>query len=346
VRPHRVGLLPHPRIARGPSSVHETAMSTLTFALRAATLLAAFAGSAGAARANCGAEMCNLIQDPLVAPEPRRWSLDLRIERILQDRLRAGSRSIDASELSDVETIERSTRTTALIGTLGYRFDAHWRASLRLPVLRRSHAHDVLDESTGTIVGSEFWRYSKLGDAELRADWLPAGDDGAALRWIGGLKLPTGSTQVTNADGVRAERTLQPGSGTTDAIVGVGWQRALGAADRLQFEATWTAALAAHDEFRPGNRLRVNVGWTHRLAASPWGTILQLNAERRGRDRGEQAEPDETGGSSLRVSPGVTLAVSPQAVVYLLGQFPLVQWVRGAQLTPRAALVFGYSRTL
>ena len=35
-----------------------------------------------------------------------------------------------------------------------------------------------------------------------------------------GIKLPTGKFDVANDEGEVAERSLQPGSGTTDAILG------------------------------------------------------------------------------------------------------------------------------
>ena len=38
-----------------------------------------------------------------------------------------------------------------------------------------------------------------------------------------GLKLPTGKYDVTNDEGEQAERTLQPGTGTTDLLLGYYW---------------------------------------------------------------------------------------------------------------------------
>ena len=45
---------------------------------------------------------------------------------------------------------------------------------------------------------------------------------------LAGVKLPTGKTNVTNDEGAVAERTLQPGTGTTDLLIGAYFRQALG----------------------------------------------------------------------------------------------------------------------
>src|SRR3546814_1083114 len=42
-----------------------------------------------------------------------------------------------------------------------------------------------------------------------------------------GLKLPTGSFRVKNDEGAVAERSLQPGTGTVDGLLGAYYQQAL-----------------------------------------------------------------------------------------------------------------------
>jgi hypothetical protein len=69
-----------------------------------------------------------------------------------------------------------------------------------------------------------------------------------------GLKRPTGRTNIANADGDLAERSLQPGTGTTDAVIGAYCRQQL-----PQRNASWVAqyqhALNRHDEFKPGAQL-------------------------------------------------------------------------------------------
>jgi hypothetical protein len=116
-------------------------------------------------------------------------------------------------------------------------------------------------------------------------------EDAAAARLsyaglIAGFKLPTGKTDVTNSDGAVAERSLQPGTGTTDLFVGAYFRQAIG-----HWNASWFAQLGgqfplnSHDEYKPGREVLFDVGgrWetTERL-----GLMLQLNASWKSRDSG------------------------------------------------------------
>ena len=61
--------------------------------------------------------------------------------------------------------------------------------------------------------------------------------------------------------------------------------------------------------------------------------LLQLNALWRGRDSGEQAEPDDSGGKYLFLSPGISVMVARNVQLFAIVQLPLYQYVNGVQLT-------------
>ena len=66
-----------------------------------------------AASASCGSAFCTLMTDRYAqgTGEPHvGWSADLRIESVLQSRLRSGTHDIDPSQVTDEEAIERHTR--------------------------------------------------------------------------------------------------------------------------------------------------------------------------------------------------------------------------------------------
>lgn len=271
------------------------------------------------------------------------WSADLRVESLSQSRLRSGTHAIDASQVTGEEAIERHTKNLNMVTTLGYGFDSNWSVSVRIPVLRRDHLHDLVDDMTGLPSTSEQWRFTKLGDVQVLARRQTSSNDFTnSYAWFGGLKLPTGSTQVMNADGVRAERALQPGSGSIDVVVGAAGRHALGFTDALTGQASVSAALNKHEEFRPGERIEVSVGWSHALA-NHLGTVLQLNLQRRGHDRGAQAEPDNSGSTSISLSPGLTYGAGHGATLYGYVQLPLYQNVAGFQLVPRNSLAVGWT---
>ena len=93
-------------------------------------------------------------------------------------------------------------------------------------MVKREHEHIETDQ--GEAIPEE-WDFTGLGDIRVagRYQFKVGADDPARLQTVGllfGLKLPTGQTDVTNAEGEEAERSLQPGTGTTDPFVGAYYQ--------------------------------------------------------------------------------------------------------------------------
>jgi hypothetical protein len=100
--------------------------------------------------------------------------------------------------------------------------------------------------------------------------------------------------------------------------------------------------LGYYHEYKQGRRITVDAGLRYQ-AAEKLGLMVQLNALARARDSGAQAEPDDTGGRSLFLSPGASYALSPDVQVYAFVQLPLYQYVNGVQLTARRAFALGIS---
>jgi hypothetical protein len=102
----------------------------------------------------------------------------------------------------------------------------------------------------------------------------------------------------------------------------------------------WQAPLSDRDAYKPGRRISFDVGYRYE-ATERIGLMLQLNALYRGRDSGTQAEPADTGGRFLFVSPGASYAVSKALQLYAFFQKPLHQHVHGVQLVADWSLVGG-----
>jgi hypothetical protein len=71
------------------------------------------------------------------------------------------------------------------------------------------------------------------------------------------------------------------------------------------------------------------------------GLLLQANYLFKARDQGLEAEPEDSGGKFLFVSPGVSYAFSRAVQGYGFVQLPVYQDVNGVQLVPRYAIAFG-----
>jgi len=299
-----------------------------------------------AAQASCGSAFCTLMTDRYAqgSGEPHLgWSADVRLEAVTQEQLRSGTTNLDASQVTGEEAIERHTKNLNLVTTLGYGIDADWSVSVRIPVVHRDHLHDLIDEQTGQASTPEQWRFTRVGDVQVLARRQFLGSSAVtSYALFGGLKLPTGSTQVTNGDGSRAERALQPGSGTTDLVFGIAGRQATGLTDALIGQASMSQALNSREEFKPGRRMELSAGWSHAYSQN-LGTVLQLNLRQRARDSGAQSEPDNSGSTTVDLSPGITVGVGHASTLYAYVQVPLYQKVNGIQLVPHSALALGWT---
>jgi hypothetical protein len=306
-----------------------------------AGMLMAFAGPG---HANCGAAFCMVntswnVQGAWTEPGAR---LDLRYEYINQDQLRSGSDKVASGQIprdhDELKTVNRNW-----IANFDYAFNANWGAGITAPVANRDHQH--IDTATADF---ERWNFTELGDVRVlgRYQFATSKGDAPEINFFGvnfGLKLPTGKTGVVNATGERAERTLQPGTGTTDVLLGAYYRSSLPLRDSSWFvQGLYQQPLNSHEDYRPGKRASVDIGY--RYEATPQlGLMLQLNALVRGRDSGAQAEPDDSGGKYVFVSPGMSYAVTKNLQVYGFVQKALYQYVNGVQLTADWSGVAGIS---
>jgi hypothetical protein len=309
----------------------------------AAAAAGACIGSAGVG-ASCGSAFCTVNSDwtsETAIAEPGSL-LDLRYEYINLDQPRAGTRDLAVGEIPHHHD-EVSTANRNWLLSYSHTFDSNWGVSVVVPFVSRRHFH--VHNHRGSPV-PERWSFDELGDVRVVGRYQVPGGDSLKPVTSGisfGVKLPTGRTNIANGDGDVAERTLQPGSGTTDAILGAYIHQRL-----PQFDASWFAqvqyqhALKTHDEFKPGDRFGFDVGYRHGIT-DQFGALIQLNVSIRQRDRGAQAEPEDSGGRTIALSPGLSFAVTPAMQLYAFVQLPVYDYVNGVQLTAKRAYVAGVS---
>ena len=310
-------------------------------------LLAALAlGAATDAAASCGSAFCMIntnwsVQGQSTEPGAR---LDLRFEYIDQNQLRAGTKKAGIGEFprdhDEIQTINRNW-----FGTFDYAFNHDWGVSAALPVVNRFH-HHLQNEEDGSQT-PETWNFTEVGDARVlgRRQWHAESAGAERLDYFGlnfGLKLPTGKTDVQNSDGERAERTLQPGTGTTDLLIGGYYSRVLGSGSSWFADLLVQTPLNSHDDFKPGTRTSVDLGYRKNLG-DKLGLMLQLNFLHKARDSGSDAEPEDSGGKFLFLGPGLSYMLTQSLQAYGFVQLPLYQNVNGVQLTADWAVTAGLS---
>jgi hypothetical protein len=295
--------------------------------------------------ASCGSAFCSVnsnwtTEGALTEPGS---SFDLRYETIKQDQPRAGTDKVAVGQIHHHHD-EVSTANRNLLATYNHSFNADWGLSVTVPLADRDHLH--IHNHHGAQI-DERWNYTELGDIRLQGRYrLPYLGDPlkpVTAGLIFGVKLPTGRIDVANADGDVAERSLQPGSGTTDAIVGAYYHQKLPAQDSSWFaQVQYQQPLNSHQDFKPGHQLSFDAGYRHALG-DKLGALLQLNLLAKGRDSGSEAEPADSGGKFISVSPGLSYAVTDKLQLYGFVQLPLYQDVNGVQLTADKSLVVGLS---
>lgn len=313
--------------------------------MRPLYLLGALVAAPLTAAASCGSAFCTIntswdAHGAWLEPGAR---FDLRYETIRQDQPRTGTRNVAVGEIprdhDEVLTVNRN-----LLGTLDYTFNQDWGMNVLVPMVERQHEH-LQNDAGGPV--PESWQFTELGDVRVMARRRLATTEHAQATSVAttgvnfGLKLPTGRTDVRNADGELAERTLQPGSGTLDAVLGAYYSEHLPLRSVSWFvQGLAQLPLDSHDDYQPGNRLGIDVGMRYD-AGDRLGLLVQLNALLKAHDRGAQAEPEDTGGKFLFLSPGVSYAFTGQFQAYAFVQLPVYQNVNGVQLVPRYAFAMG-----
>ena len=268
------------------------------------------------------------------------WRLEFRYDLVDQTELRKGSASVSVP-LPATQEVEHRTRNAYYDLGVDYGFSRAWGLNLQLPFVGRLHStYDTGDTKLST---SDYKR--DLGDVKLTGRYTGFSPD-MSSGLLMGLKLPTGATDERFATGPDAglllDPTLQPGSGTTDLLLGGYHFDELGASLGDFVQVTYQHALGQHRGYAPGDSANLNAGlrwyWSDYLTGQ-----LQFNYQLRARDRGEVADAADTGGRVLYLSPGITFTAGYGWHAFAFLQVPVHQYVDGLQLTPRRIFSVGAS---
>jgi hypothetical protein len=261
------------------------------------------------------------------------WRMDLRLDVINQNQMRSGSRQAVSTGEQELYTVNRYATASLDYGSA----DA-WGVTVSLPYVMRSHA--TLGDPDAPAWSSS--RTRSLGDVRVIGRYTGLDDGTLGLQF--GLKLPTGSTTQNFSTGDLAgtplDRGLQPGTGTTDAIIGVFKFGSLSQDFDYFVQALMQLPLNAKDDYKPGQSLNLNAGLRY-MATEGWTPLVQLNARIAAKDRGLNATPGDSGGQTVYLSPGVTWAVTDKVQAYGFVQLPLLQHFNGFQLAPKATVSVG-----
>jgi hypothetical protein len=323
--------------------------------------------------ASCG---CSLTPDAATGfSSAAGWRVSLEYDYLDQNQLRNGSSAVAAGRVAAIndaggsQEVEHDTINRYTTLGIGYSADANWSFRLLLPYVDRGHTtygaasnpltSDQLSGATAT----------GLGDAKFLVNYqglLPTHALGLQL----GVKLPTGHYGGPNADGTGSvgrspvafstgpasqnaapdnllDTSLNPGTGSTDLIVGAFYFQPVSQDFDAFVNAQFQAAVAqkldqAGADFRPGNQASLSFGL--RYEADPaLVPQVQVNITRRSSDQGALADSANTAGTVAYLSPGLSWSALPKLQVYGFVQLPVYSKLTGYQLMPRWTATTGLS---
>jgi hypothetical protein len=313
-----------------------------THATRVALAAAALAGALPISALACSSCGCTLNSDWTSQgfKTTSGLSIDLRHDYFSQTDLRSGTGRVDRSAITfpaDSEIQQKTiNRNTTL--TLDYGLNADWGASLQLPYIQRYHT-TIVDGDTEVSTS----RSSSIGDVRVLGRYQgfsPEHNWGVQF----GLKLPTGRTTETFRGGPQAgealDRGLQPGTGSTDLLLGLYTFGPVNQSFDYFAQALLQVPLRSKDEFKPGVGANITTGVRY-VDGSAFVPHLQINARIEGKESGANADVPNSGATLVYLSPGATLSLGDRVQVYGFLQVPLYQRVNGLQLEPKYSVSVG-----
>ena len=314
------------------------------------------------AHASCGSSFCsvNTHWDTQGLVNDDSLRIDLRYSYANANTLRSGSAKLTPAQPTGSNTEIENLRTInqMLNLDLDYSVNQKWNVGLDLPLVRRDHTHTFDSSVSGPFVQQA--KFTGLGDVRVVGKYkFDSAEHHAGSGMSFGIKLPTGAINKTMtprdpadpATPYALERSSQPGTGSTDLLLGAYHHR-----DTENSPWGWFAsgqlqsAVSTRDHYRPGNSLNLDLGAHYAFAPTLTG-LLQLNAQFKNRDTGLNANP-ASGGHSLNISPGLSYVVAPKTNLYGFVQIALLQYANpdpadlsSGQLTAPWSFAIGISHS-
>jgi hypothetical protein len=311
-----------------------------TFGTLCAAGLLVLANESALACATCG---CTLSTDVATGFSTHAgWRVNLQYDYINQDQLRHGTGT--AAVVPVGNEFEHETTNHYITASLTYAPNPRWNLSLQLPYVIRDHStYGEYDPSLPLeLTGSHS---SSLGDIKLIGSYqgfLPTHNLGVQL----GIKFPTGAYgdavyfSSGPAAGEPLDTSLQPGTGSTDVILGAYYYQALSQDFDGVLHISYQFPVTTRFDYRPGNQVTMTAGLRY-MAYTNWVPQLQLNISHRNQDSGINADVDNSAGTFVYLSPGLSFLATKQTQLYGLVQIPLYHNLDGWQLAPRWTATVG-----
>ena len=187
---------------------------------------------------------------------------------------------------------------------------------------------------------------SGLGDIALMGRYTflkkETPDTTSVMAGLFGIKFATGKTDAKTSDGLSyLDSHLQPGTGSTDYLLGLSYSHAL---QRFSLSVNLLGTITTEGKFGDtkhqfGNALNYDVSGKYRIAPEAFAptkpqlfVALGLTGELREREKEDGVAVPDSGGNTVYLSPGLQLVLVPHWVVELSYQRAVYHNLYGTQL--------------
>lgn len=265
--------------------------------------------------------------------KPNTVAFELREDFTEFENLSTASISAKTSRAGSIDLLDRSFLTSI---SASYGLIENLQIGLTLPYYAAVNARDAeYDSETGETEVATF-DPDGIGDLWLTGKYRLYRGPIGQFAFVGGVKFPTGRSNVTNSAGERVEPSFTAGTGSYDGSVAATYSRFL--TSQITLDASFQYVVRGTDDgFHVGNRIDGGVAGAYRFAEDPATfpavtAIFESNVRNLGKTE-EEGNPDgNTGGTVLFLSPGVRLALTPSLSFTLWTPVPIVQALNGEQL--------------
>ena len=212
-----------------------------------------------------------------------------------------------------------------------YMFNRSWGAMIEVPYWQRDY--------TGAYAGNDgdvmSFNQNSIGDIRLLGMWTGLSED-MSTGFLAGFKVPSGDWHYPPFD-----RDTQIGTGSTDLLLG-GYKTGntpFTLADRpfgWFIQVMYDLPFAFQDHYKPGREFDGAIGTYYDFGVvgplMELAPMLSILGSDRTRDRGINANPDNSGYDRVTISPGIETMIA-NVRVYADIEVPVFKNMVGYQLT-------------
>jgi hypothetical protein len=212
---------------------------------------------------SCGCTLSSDWSSQGIAPSGEGFRFDFRFDYFNQNQLRSGTGTVDRGSLevpNDREIQQVTINRNYALG-LDYSPNRDWGVNVQLPYFNRYHTTIAAGDTDISTSHTE-----SIGDLRVVGRYLGLTPDNS----IGvqfGFKFATGSFNnnfiAGPQEGQPLDRGLQPGTGTTDLLVGAFTFGALNRDWDYFVQGMLQQPLNSRDGFRPGTGFNINAGFRY-----------------------------------------------------------------------------------